>query len=48
MVGCFGLCDDHCHTRVPLDRLIESRARLDATMHRPLSTEMISLDTKRR
>ena len=32
MVGCFGLCDDHCHTRVPLDRLIESRARLDATM----------------
>jgi hypothetical protein len=32
MVGCFGLCDDHCHTRVPLDRLIESRARIDATM----------------
>jgi hypothetical protein len=32
MVGCFGLSNDHCHTRVPLDRLIESHARLDATM----------------
>ena len=32
MVGCFGLSNDHCHTRVPLDCLIESRARIDATM----------------
>jgi hypothetical protein len=29
MVGCFGLRDDHHHTRVPLDLIVEANARLD-------------------
>jgi len=31
MVGAFGLFEDH-HTRIPADRLIENRARVDVTM----------------
>ena len=29
MVGCFGLCDDHHHTRVPHDLIVEANRRLD-------------------
>ena len=29
MVGCFGLCDDHHHTRVPHDLIVEANPRLD-------------------
>ena len=32
MVGCFGLCDDHHHTRVPHDLIVEANPRLDVWM----------------
>ena len=32
MVGCFGLRDDHHHTRVPPDLIVEANPRLDVWM----------------
>ena|SRR5262245_24235846 len=29
MPGCFGLSEDHCHTRLPVSQLVESRGRVN-------------------
>lgn len=33
MTGAFGLADDVCHARIPPERLIQNRARIDVWRH---------------